>query len=74
MFLRINQHVFLRETMSSYRSEWLPNGITRTHILQAISECKNRGIPIGFKDSYTYCVEHEGKMYPIKQPSFCKFA
>lgn len=50
--------------MRKHRSGELPDGITRTHILQAISEYKNHGIPTGFKDSHTYCVEYDGKKYP----------
>jgi hypothetical protein len=46
------------------RSEVLPNGINRDHVLHAISSFERDGLPEGFKDSHTYYVEHEGKRYP----------
>ncbi len=46
------------------RSDVLPDGINRDHVLQAISRFEKDGLPPGFKDSHTYYVEHEGKRYP----------
>jgi hypothetical protein len=50
--------------MGRDRSEVLPNGINRDHVLQAISSFERDGLPGGFKDSHTYYLEHEGKTYP----------
>lgn len=50
--------------MARDRSEVLPNGISRDHVLQAISSFEQDGLPEGFKDSHTYYLEHEGKKYP----------
>ena len=46
------------------RSEVLPDGINRDHVLQAISSFERDGLPEGFKDTHTYYVEHDGKKYP----------
>jgi hypothetical protein len=46
------------------RSDVLPDGINRDHVLQAISSFERDGLPEGFKDSHTYYVEHDGKTYP----------
>lgn len=46
------------------RSEVLPSGITREHLLQAISIFERDGLPEGFKDSHKYDLEHDGKKYP----------
>ena len=46
------------------RTEVLPDGINRDHVLKAISSFERDGLPEGFKDSHTYYLEHAGKKYP----------
>lgn len=46
------------------RSEVLPDGINRDHVLEAISIFERNGLPEGFRDSPKYFLGHEGKKYP----------
>ena len=42
----------------------IPDGITRNHILRAMEEFDQDGMPHGFKPSHTYDVVHEDRRYP----------
>jgi hypothetical protein len=42
----------------------IPEGITRTHFLEAMADFDQQGIPPGFKPSHTYDVLYEGRRYP----------
>jgi len=50
--------------MDERRNQPLPDGITRSHVLLAIAEFVELGLPAGYKVSHTYDVVHDGKAFP----------
>lgn len=50
--------------MNHNRNQALPDGITRSHLLQAAHEFDEHGMPVGYKPSHTYDVDLDGKCYP----------
>jgi len=42
----------------------IPDGIRRSHVLEAIADFDRDGLPDGFKESHTYDLHHNGRRYP----------